>query len=136
MNNPEIYRFKFEKSFHKGKYTNLERRLVERLIIKEYGIQLGDIFFEDQVPVSVAIILEQAPPTQTKGVDKQVLSAKKKPLINKGPEQEKIVDFVLTALEGAAYVKKDQVCYVIFSKRYADEDAIEIQIGEIKDGKR
>ncbi len=131
----EVHRFKFDKSFHKGKYTKLEQRMVEKLITREYVIQMGDVFFEEETPVFLAIIIEEAPPKSWNDLEKGKAISARKALHNRGPEQEKIVHFVLNALEGSAFVKRDQVCYLIFTKKYGKQDAIEIQIGEYQNGK-
>jgi hypothetical protein len=131
----EVHRFKFETSIHKGVYNSLERKIIERLITKEYGIQLGDIFYSERFPIFLAIIIEEKPPKSWSDLKRNEVINKSKPIIGRGPEQDKTLGFVLNALEGAAFERKDQVCYVVFTKRYAKEDAIEIQIGEYKNGK-
>lgn len=131
----QVHRFKFEQSVHKGKYTKLEQRMIERLITKEYVIQLGDVFFEDDTPVFLAIIIEESPPKSWNDLEKGKAISGRKPLVGGGPEQEKVMHFVLNALEGSAFLKRDQVCYIVVTKKYAKEDAIEIQIGEYQNGK-
>lgn len=131
----EVQRFKFDYLFYKGKYSKLEQRMAERLITKEYVIQLGDVFFNEDKPLFLAIIVEEAPPKSWNEVEKNKATLNRTPIFNRGPEQEKILHFVLNALEGTAFVKREQVCYIIFTKRYGKEDALEIQIGEYKNGK-
>lgn len=131
----EVHRFKFDQSVHKGKYTKLEQRMIEKLITKEYVIQLGDVFFFEETPLFIAVIVEEAPPSSWSDLKKHKVISTSQPLLNRGPEPEKMLHFVLNALEGSAFVKRDQVCYLVFTKKYGKEDAIEIQIGEYQNGK-
>lgn len=129
------YRFEFEQYIPKGRFNNLDKSMFQKALIKEYGVQLGDIFFEENTPVWVGIILEQQPPKSWGKSETFDAINGKKHMFDRGPEPEKVVDLILNALQGAAFVKRDQVCYYVFKKRYGKQNKIEIQIGEYQNGK-
>ena len=129
-----VHKFQFDEYVPKGKYTGVAKRMFERKVVKEFSAQVGDEFYFDETPVYLKIIIEQAVPKYwTKNEKIAALEGKKK-MVDKGPEQEKVAHLVLNALEGAAFVKRDQVCFLVIKKKYGKENTIEIQIGEY-DGK-
>lgn len=126
-----IHWFSLDQRFIRKGITKNIRNQFGRMIIKAFVEQLGDLFYDEYVPVEIIIEAQEAPPASMKDAEAKKLCDFNLPLL-KGVDAEYAVENVIEALSGAAFLNRKQVAKISFTKSYGWVDKIKIGIGVFK----
>lgn len=108
--------------------------LYENPIKGQFLNQADGFYLERGTPAALRIVARFLPPKSTaKKKQRQMLEGEILPL--KKPDMDNIVKVVADALNGVAYHDDTQIALLAASKIYADEEGLEIVVGEHKTGK-
>lgn len=109
-----------------GGYMSPRMKLVFKAqILKEFVEQVGDVFYDEKIPVSVQIEIV----SRKKGVPLNVRNSQK--YSTHPPMLTKAVDLIVGGLEHGVYYNQSQVAEIIITKVYGNEDQIRITVERI-----
>jgi Holliday junction resolvase RusA-like endonuclease len=111
-------------------YTPKDTLNYERLVALEYKRQVGNVCFDENVPLAVTIFAGFQIPKGTSTAKRQQM-LNRELLPTKKPDCDNIIKIVCDALNGVAYYDDKQIVQMNILKCYGAEPYVHIAISEM-----
>lgn len=117
--NPNRVRFVINDKYYNTK-SKLESRMFDRLVIKEFSKQCGDVYYHGKIPLSINIeVRVKVRRTKEESEEKYITNL---------PDLNSVISEISNALVGALYDNVHQIAELFVTKIYGNENRIVVEI--------